>query len=75
MRQQPTEAMELANAAYVWLEACQRDLLDVVRKETFRDGTHEEIVWHFERYQRAYDRHQAAEAARTTPDGMQESAR
>jgi hypothetical protein len=64
MKPQPSEELEAENAAYVWLEACQKDLAKAAKAETYATGAHEEIAWCFERYSRALAKHQALEAAR-----------
>lgn len=50
---QPSEAQEAANAAYVWRKKVQADLVDSLRKV---DITLEAAEFWFERFRRAYQR-------------------
>ena len=61
---QPSDEMEAENAAYLLLESCQVELRKAAGLDVYREATHAEIVWHFERYRRAYERHKALEDAR-----------
>ena len=50
---QPSDAQEAANAAYVWRKKVQADLVDSLRKV---DITLEAAEFWFERFRRAYQR-------------------
>lgn len=62
---QPSEAQELANAAYVWRKQVQSELLAVMKEASVKLETAE---WWFERFSTAYRREleyqKAAEAER-----------
>lgn len=63
---QPSEAMEVENAAYVFSKHCLKEHLDEVRKgiDNPTDSQWQEIEWSFERVKRAYNRHREIEKAR-----------
>lgn len=62
MSEQPTEAQEIANAAYVWRKKVQEDLLQAMRDPSIKLESAE--FW-FERFRRAYVREeQTAQGAK-----------
>lgn len=59
IHEQPSDAQEEANAAYVWRKKVQSDLVESLRKV---DITLESAEFWFERFRRAYKREKETEA-------------